>query len=251
MGLHGCLICFGEIVWVWTRNQIRNKLKVKLVAWICPLKSPWKQQITQACQGHIFPHLSFTFALYISILNWKKVFKSYFSREGLQVVSFSVVPSLTYIFVIYLTENNKVLLVSSLSHLFSGARISENIGPSVSISYLLFVSVSLCSIGYLTFSPLSRFESDCAPQLNWQQTCNHSKQLEVNGNELMSSVKHIPWVLRQEAISILTVYWAIRAGNILRHFPGHQDCLQSCSVYSFAALKRPRSFQQTVRLRSF
>ncbi|KAI9541033.1 hypothetical protein NQZ68_034794 [Dissostichus eleginoides] len=30
-----------------------------------------------------------------------------------------------------------------------------------------------------------RFESDCAPQLKLRQTCNHSKQLEVNGNELL------------------------------------------------------------------
>lgn len=28
-------------LWVWTKQQIRNKLKVKLLAWICPLQSPW------------------------------------------------------------------------------------------------------------------------------------------------------------------------------------------------------------------
>lgn len=59
-------------------------------------------------------------------------------------------------------------------------------------------SLSLfCYLVYLTSSLFSRFLGWLRPQLNRQQSCSHSKLLEVNRIELMSFAKHTLWLLLQ------------------------------------------------------
>lgn len=78
LSIYSCLSPWGWMLdspWrnklgVWSEQQIRNKLKVKLLAWMCPLHSPWdfphfRHQTKSLClAGTLF--LPFHFAPYIS-----------------------------------------------------------------------------------------------------------------------------------------------------------------------------------------
>lgn len=169
-----CLICPG--VQAWIQLRIRNKLKVKSLAWIRPLLSLWDYSLLRrvrhitACQGYLL--LQYTSAFF---LPHKDVLSPRIDSRG---------------------ENINVYL----NRRSCEPRISKNIGfnlrPPLSPWFTRLYTV------YLTFSPLSSSEADCALQLTWQQTCHHSRRLEVNGNEPTSSVASTRWESRQQLNSL-------------------------------------------------
>ena len=124
-----------------------------------------------ACQGHFFARLSFVFCFKL-----EHFLKTYFPRDSLPAVrslsltSWDNTPH-TFIFIacVHWAEGSQRTLALPFQSTTSSFCVSDLLSSQQVWVWL------------------------CAPQLNWQQTCSHSKQLEVNGNELVSSVKRTPW----------------------------------------------------------